>query len=506
MAYDIGPKIGIDGEAEFRRQIQNINQQVKTLNSEMGALTAEFEDNADSQEFLTEKTKLLNKQIDAQEKKVSELRKGLDAAADKYGENDTRTLKWKQAVNEANASLSKMKTQLAKTGGEMDDFGDETGSVVNKLKDLTGIDLGGGLGAALGVGGAVVGIKELAEGIVGLEESTREYRSIMGTLEVSSARAGYTAEETAETYKQLYGVLGDAQTTATATANLQALGLSQEQLTELTNGAIGAWATYGDSIPIDGLSEAINETIQAGKVTGTFADVLNWAGTSEDEFNEKLAAANSSTERAQIVLDELAKQGLTNAGEAWKTVNGEIVAANEAQNEMEQAMGRLGEVLSPIATALINFTTDALGFLIGGLEEAIELFKALWSWKDKIPEVPDSVAGEYNDYINGSHASGLNYVPFDGYIAELHRGEMVLPASFASSLRSSMAAPANNSPDFGNLAAGIVNGVQTAVAGSSGGTYTINLMLPSGEVLARYQLPALIDVARANGTPILNPN
>lgn len=504
MAYDIGPKIGIDGEAEFRRQIQNINQQVRTLNSEMGALTAEFADNADSQEYITEKTKLLNKQIDAQEKKVSELRKGLDAAADKYGETDTRTLKWKQAVNEANASLAKMKTQLSKTGGEMDDFGEETGGVVDKLKDLTGIDLGK-LGPALGVGAAAAGIKELAEGIVDLEANTREYRSIMGTLEVSSQRAGYTAEETAETYKQLYGVLGDAQTTATATANLQALGLSQEQLTELTNGAIGAWATYGDSIPIDGLSEAINETIQAGKVTGTFADVLNWAGTSEDEFNERLMAANSSTERAQIVLDELAKQGLTNAGEAWKTVNGDIVAANEAQNEMEQAMGRLGEILAPIATALINFTSDALGYLISGLEEAIELFKTLWSWKDKVPEVPDSVAAEYNDYINGSHATGLNYVPFDGYIAELHRGEMVLPASFASSLRSSMSAPTNNSPDFSSLAAGIVNGVQTAVTGNNGGAYTFNLMLPTGEVLARYQINSLIDVARANGTPILNP-
>ena len=61
----------------------------------------------------------------------------------------------------------------------------------------------------------------------------------------------------------------------------------QEQLNELVNGPIGGWAKYGDSIPIDGLAEAINETVKAGKVTGTFADILNWAGTSEDGFNEK---------------------------------------------------------------------------------------------------------------------------------------------------------------------------------------------------------------------------
>lgn len=75
----------------------------------------------------------------------------------------------------------------------------------------------------------------------------------------------------------------------------------------MTNAAIGAWATYGDSIPIDGLAESINETIQAGTVTGNFADVLNWAGTSEDEFNEKLAASKDVTERTNIVLNELAQ-------------------------------------------------------------------------------------------------------------------------------------------------------------------------------------------------------
>ena len=56
--------------------------------------------------------------------------------------------------------------------------------------------------------------------------------------------------------KILYGVLADDQTAATTTANLQALGLSQEELTRLTYGTIGAWTKYGDSIPIDGVSRS----------------------------------------------------------------------------------------------------------------------------------------------------------------------------------------------------------------------------------------------------------
>mgnify|MGYP000677139777 CR=1 FL=1 len=81
----------------------------------------------------------------------------------------------------------------------------------------------------------------------------------MASLEASSGLAGYSAEQTEEIYEKLFGVLGDDQTAATTTANLQALGLEQNELTELVNGTIGAWAKYGDSIPIDGLAESINE-------------------------------------------------------------------------------------------------------------------------------------------------------------------------------------------------------------------------------------------------------
>lgn len=151
-------------------------------------------------------------------------------------------------------------------------------------------------GAAVGV--AVAGIQSVASAITEVVDASAEYRKVMGTLEVSSKAAGYSADETAQTYKRLYSVLGDTQTAATTTANLQAIGLSQQDLMLITDSAIGAWTRYGDSIPIDGLAEAINETIQAGTVTGTFADVLNWAGTSEDDFNAKLEAANSTSERA----------------------------------------------------------------------------------------------------------------------------------------------------------------------------------------------------------------
>lgn len=342
MAVNIGPKIGIDGEAEFRKEINDLIQQQKTLASEMKVVTSAFDKNDKSQENLESQSRALTKQIETQEQKIQKLKQGLEAATNQFGEADSRTQKWQQAVNEATADLNGMSRALDNVGNDLDDINGKNFS----------------FGDAFKADALVEGIKSIAGAVTDVIDSTSEYRKIMGTLEVSSQNAGYTAEQTAATYRQLFGVLGDTQTAATTTANLQALGLSQEQLTQLTNSAIGAWATYGDSIPIDSLSEAINETIRTGTVTGTFADVLNWAGQSEDQFNEKLAAANTETERANIVLQAMADQGLASAGEQWQQTNSDIVNANNAQEDFNEAMSQLADVLSPVATAVAGVVAD----------------------------------------------------------------------------------------------------------------------------------------------------
>ncbi|MBQ2994485.1 MAG: hypothetical protein IJD56_03200, partial [Peptococcaceae bacterium] len=167
-------------------------------------------------------------------------------------------------------------------------------------------------------------------------------------------------DETAESYKQLYGVIGDNQKSATALANLQALGLEQDKLKTLTEGVIGAWAKYGDSIPIDGLAEAVNETIRTSTVTGNFADVLNWVGTSEDEFNAKLQACKTEAERTNLVLEELAKQGLSDISAAWRENNADIVALREAEMELQEVTAEFGEMATPIITGVKKGTADIL--------------------------------------------------------------------------------------------------------------------------------------------------
>lgn len=525
MAVDIGPRIGIDGEKEFRQELQNINQQLRTLGSEMKAVTSSFEDGDKSEKALAAQTDVLNRQIDAQKQKLQQLQRGLDASADKYGENDTKTLKWRQAVNEATAALNKMESQLRETSGGVDDLGDS----MDGLGDATG---GGGLGSLLSSGGlgglltkgfavgAVVGgVQQLTGAMFDLVDSTQEYRTIMASLESSSTAAGYSAEQTAQTYGRLQSVLGDTQTAATATANLQAIGLSQEQLMTVTDAAIGAWARYGDSIPIDGLAESINETIQAGQVTGTFADVLNWAGTSEDDFNAKLAEANSTSERANIVMQELANQGLAEAGAAWIENNQDITAANAATDKMDQAMARLGEKLAPVAAGLKDLGADAINFLIDQVENAIntltslpekaqqageDIIEGLWNginnmgaWiAEKIQGFGEGVLDSIKDFFGIESPSTVFRDEVGRYLAQgIGVGFEDEMGPVADQMQRSIPTPTVDTVN--NAAAGMVNGL--SALGGLGGNFRIEIpVIIDGKEFYRATIDDLRAVQRAN--------
>lgn len=456
----IATELILENEDQFKKELNAVNRELGNLSSELKLTESEFRGQANSIDALTAKNKILTAQVDQQEEKVNALKAALEAAKDAYGDTSEEADKYQRQLNSAKAALNKMNDALQdnerylnearnsadKCAHSIDEYGKEVKDADNASSGFSGgiegmIGKLGDLKGAL-VGGAAIGaVKEIAEGIMELEESTREYRSIMGTLEVSSANAGYTTEQTAETFRQLQNVLGDTQTAATATANLQAVGLEQEKLTKLVDGAIGAWATYGDSIPIDSLAEAINETIQAGKVTGTFADLLNWAGQSEDEFNAKLEATTSAAERADLVLQMMAQQGLVDAADGWRTVNDDIVAANESQRKLDEAWGKMGEAIAPLANALrstlagaISFAADAVSRLITLISNATD---AMRSWNKEMLEKTGvgtggmGVGGQFSTgtaAINGSHANGLRSVPYDGYIAEMHAGEEIVPA------------------------------------------------------------------------------
>lgn len=527
----------------------------------MKAVTSEFVDNEDAEKSLSaqmdvlsrnitateQKSSLLTTQLTRQQNKLSDLGAELDRVVAQYGETSAEASKAQNAFNRQYVEVAKLQTQLNNTTANLNHMKSELSALDDELnagpfeklkrqiQDLTGdsalgqIISGGGIGGILGkglaIGTIVGGVTQLTSAMFGLVESTQEYRSVMASLEVSSQAAGYTAEQTAATYQRLQSVLGDTQTAATATANLQAIGLSQEQLVTVTDAAIGAWARYGDSIPIDSLAEAINETIQAGTVTGAFADVLNWAGTNEDAFNDKLQAASSTSERANIVLQELANQGLAEAGQAWIENNQDITETNAATEKMNAAMARLGETVAPLAAMLKTLAADAINFLLDKAEEAVDFFTGLpdraLTWgkdlidsfvegiKSKISALTSAVsdvAGEVADFLGFSEPERGPLSDFHTYGPDMmslyaqgirDNAWMVTDALEGVSGRMARAVPTPTIETVQQTAAGVVNGISAINSGIQF-PREIVLTLENGQQIARWLLPYSRAAARAN--------
>ena len=206
-----------------------------------------------------------------------------------------------------------------------------------------------------------------------LSKATEEYRTNQAKLDTAFQAAGASAGVARDVYNDLYRVLGDDGQATEAAAHIAQITTNEQEMAEWTTICEGVYATFGESLPIEGLTEAANETIKVGKVTGSLADALNWAGISEDEFNAKLAACKSEEERATLVRETLNGQYLT-AASIYEDTAESILAANEAEAAYADAMADLGETMEPINTALTDFKTQVVEEITPIIQDIIDKY------------------------------------------------------------------------------------------------------------------------------------
>lgn len=198
------------------------------------------------------------------------------------------------------------------------------------------------------VGGAAAGVGALSS----VAESTREYRTEMGKLDTAFTTNKFTAADAKQTYSDLYAVVGDSGQATEAANHLSLLCDSTKDLQSWTEICTGVYGQFGDSLPIEGLTEAANETAKVGVVTGSLADALNWMGVSEDEFNEKLAKCSSEQERQQLITSTLTSL-YSDASAQYKETNGDVMESNRAHQQLSDTMAQIGAVAEPVLNSLI---------------------------------------------------------------------------------------------------------------------------------------------------------
>lgn len=344
--------IKADGTEEAAKNLRSVGERAEELKANIATLDKQMEENNSAyraqvamikahtgvlnqnlQKYKEEKAhiELLNKNIKLQTDKIADLKERLKGLIKTEGENSDAVIEMRTEINNATAELAEMSAEAREAANEKISSGFE--------KIRTGIKAV--CTAAIAAGTAIAGALTAAA------ESTREYREDQAKLITTFEKSGFSAAEAKQSYADMYAILGEDDRSVEAVNHLAKLCENEEQLAYWADICAGVSAEFGDSLPIEGLTEAANETAKVGAVTGPLADALNWAGINEEKFNESLEACNGEKQRAVLITETL-NMIYKDSADKYKEMNKDIIANRDAQRQMQDATARVGAVMEPI--------------------------------------------------------------------------------------------------------------------------------------------------------------
>ena len=361
MAVNIGPKIGVEGEPEYRTAINNIIQQQKTLNSEMQKAAAVFSKDADAKKKNAAQMEILNKQIQNQKDRVSQLQTMYEKSVQKTGENSTATLKWKQALVEAETELAKMESQLQsmKGPGELASKLQESGE---KLQDLGKKISGVGDSMTKMITGPLAGIGAA---------SLKAFNDVDAGVDTIVKKTGAAGDALAE----MQGIMEDLATTMPTTfedagaaigeVNTR-FGVTGSELQELS----GQFLKFAELNGTD-VSNSI-DTVQ--KMMASF-------GLQAEDTGAVLDLLNKVGQDTGISVDQLASSLVTN-GSALRELGLNAADSARLMGELEKSGVDTSTVMTGLAkvqkTAFSEgiSMSDALAKAVNSSGDAVDIFGA----------------------------------------------------------------------------------------------------------------------------------
>lgn len=219
--------------------------------------------------------------------------------------------------------------------------------VAFKNKSLTAL----GDFAKKGVKAAGAAVAGMTAAFIALDGATEEYRVAQGKLNAGFQAAGFSTDVARKSYRNFYAILGDTDTATEASQLLANMAKNAEDVTKWTRIAAGVHGTFGDSLPIEGLVESANETARTGKVTGVFADALNWVGIMEDDFNAKLEQTTDVSKRNRLIMDTLSTT-YDKAADSFYANNQQVINARRNHATLDEMLAKVGDTSSKLKSQL----------------------------------------------------------------------------------------------------------------------------------------------------------
>lgn len=385
MANNIkGLTVEIGGDTtKLGKALEDVNKKSKDLSSELGEVNRLLKMDPGNADLLAQKQKILADAVTNTAKKLDTLKEAERQVQQQFERGEVSEEQVRALQREIIATERKLdgyKNAVKETADEVDNLGEQS----EKAKDASE-GLGDTLDNIANTGLATLGglVTAAAGALTAAAESTREYRTEMAKLDTAFTDNGHSSEAALGAYRDLQGVLGETEQAVEAANHLALLTDNEKDLATWTGDILpGIFATFGASLPLEGLTEAANHTAKLGEVQGPLADALEWAGISTDSFNESLAKCSTEQERQQLIMQTL--NGIYGEASAkYKETNADVIAANEANEKWTASLAQVGAAVEPLLTKVKEIGAELLGNLVPIIEGLL----------NNLPAVAVAVAG-----------------------------------------------------------------------------------------------------------------
>lgn len=420
MGYNIGPKIGIEGEQQFRKQIREINAEYKTLEAETRKVTAAFEANGDEQGKLEATTKQLQKHIDAQKQKMELLQDAVHKATVKYGENSIEANRLRGALYDTQATvmgleseLKDAQNQLNNTGTALEDLSDETDDAGNAV-----VDFGQLLEANLASDLIMNGLEKLGDLVKDFASGTIEAAAEVKAANSQFSQTFGNLEDTAS--EALENISDDTNIASTRMqksytrifAFAKTVGTESEEALDIASRAMVAAAD--SAAYYDRSIEEVTETLQSflkGNYENDSALGISATETSRNTKANELYAKSfqelSESQKVDVLLAmvEAGNEASGAIGQAaresdsWENVTGELSEA------MKQLQAEAGKPALKKLTPIIEDITDGIYELIDDVD---------WDeFGDTVADVVDTFVDGGPDILQAISSVAAGFVAFE---------------------------------------------------------------------------------------------
>lgn len=412
----------VTGEEKLKRAIAEINNGTKVLNSEMRKLTAEYDGNNDSVEFLTQKYDILERQMLTQKDKVEALKQAVADSAEAYGEADSRTQNWIIQLNNAEAALANTYGEMGRTqtaienmDKSLDEVSDSTGSaaegvtslgdVLDTVADKLGVKLPDGISKFTGglgkipasTAAAAAGIAAVVAAGIKLERKlmdvTKESAAAAKELEALSLQSGVSAQDL-QAFQYAEDFLDVS--TDTLTDSLKDLTTKMSDAKDGNEDVIAMFDQLGVSVTdaggnlrdsydvfldvIDGLGEMSNQAERDALAMGLINESAQKLNPLIEQGSVSLKKYADEAENVGYILSNDQLKALTAVDEAQnRLLKSQEAVSKQISAEyapyMSDALNQTRELIEKVGTALVD--SGAVAAFSSILDSSVSLLEPL---------------------------------------------------------------------------------------------------------------------------------